>query len=363
MTASKNVSRALVDNWILELAFSLLANDLRMVFYKLRSRSSYPELWQENLGDVRRWDSELAENALIALLQTLDLLVVNDELVYDNEYSFTWQRFADTEVLAPFFRQVRLSEATKRDVLQKSGIVLNTQARTNSFLDTSVRQALSEDCDFTDDIVSNGALYYLSLSRLLGIYYWPSPKRAEYLSEHQYDQSANSFTLKFGEYIDERLRQITQDVLEPMHLGNFLQLPGFSATIISSSNDTRSVVPTLLQLRNSSPGVKFRQWLRDMDEALQGGNLDRVTRELKQVRDVIAEVRRELGVDETKDRTLELQIGLSPGLTLGADVLKPVSDYFRPKPLHLVFIKRHFFNYLRNANMRSHLNRLFPQIK
>ena len=355
MSPSRSISYTLVDNWILELAFSLLDDDLRIVFYE---RSSYHEL-----SHLMRWDSEVAENALAALLQILDLLVVNDELVYDCEYSFTWQRFVDAEVLIPFFRQVRLSDITKRDVLQKSGIVLDTKARTNLFLDRGVHQAHSKGGDFSDDIVSNGALYYLSLSRLLGIYYWPSPKRAHYLLEHQYDQIANSFALQFREYVDESLRQITKDILEPTHPGNFLRFPGFSATIISSCNDTRSIIPTLLQLRDSSPGIKFRQWLRDMDETLQSGNLDHVARELKQVRDVIAEIRKELSIDETKGQTIELQIGISPGLTLGVDVLKSISDHFRPKPLHLVFIKRHFSNYLRSANMRPHLNRLFPQIK
>lgn len=276
------------------------------------------------------------------MLQILDLLVINNELVYDTTFSNAWKRFPQSDLVGPMLREVKLSNKVTRELLPAIGFF-----------------PIYPD---NNGVVSKGAVYYLSLARFLGVYYWPSPKRAEYLRNNCFDITGN-FALSFRDFIDETSRQIVDEVLKPLKIESRQFFSGFAVPILASCEKPSSILPTLLQVRESLSGTRFREWLEKMDEALQTGDLKLIAKEMKTINDVISEIRKDLGIDKKDDKTVEFQIGISPSLTIGDEAVKSIMSQFKPRPYHVTFIRKYFDRFLVSGNVRKHLSRLFPYIK
>jgi hypothetical protein len=222
-------SYTLVDNWMLELAIRMLNDDFEGSF------SDKWETFYHSMGGSSRylregwtWETEIVKEITASLLQFLDLLVLNDELVYESEYSFAWKRFRISNQIEPLLREVRLSRHAMRELILSTGNFPPTH------------DSRSE--------VSRGAIHYLALSRFLGVYYWPSPKRAEYLQQHLHTIQGG-FVLGFREYLDESLAQIATEILDPIKMLPSLYFSGFATTVLASCDKPSSIMPTLIQVR------------------------------------------------------------------------------------------------------------------
>ena len=344
-----STSRTLIDNWMLELAFSMWTDNYEKNFtdYEEEHTSMLAVyLGQPALYTYRHqawtWKDSIVIDTATALLQTLDLLVINNELVYDTTFSNAWKRFSQSDLVKPMLREVKLSNKVTKELLPSIGFFPK----------------------YPDDngMISEGAIYYLSLARFLGVYYWPSPKRAEYLKQNYFNK-VNNFALSFRDFIDETSKQIAAEILEPIKIESQLFFSGFSVPILASCEKPSSILPTLIQVRNSSSGKGFREWLEKMDEVLQTGNLKFIAKEMKTVNDVISDIRKDLGIDTKGEQFAELQIGLSPSLNLGDEAIKTIISQFKPKPYHVIFIREYFDKFLESGNVKTHLSRLFPYIK
>jgi hypothetical protein len=215
------------------------------------------------------------------------------------------------------------------------------------------------------EVISDAAKYFLTLSRYLEVFYWPSPKRAAYIKEQSFDQLGDSFTFAFKDYTRNSLKKVANEIVKPLELSRMsnIYFSGFAWTILSSCDRPASILPTLMQVRDSTSGTSFRKWLSEMDIALKKGNLRIIAQEIAAVQDVILEVRRDLGINEKEDKTIELQLGISPTLTLGDEVIKSIINRFKPKRHHLVFIRENFLSFLENSNVKDHLSYLFPIVR
>ncbi len=342
-----------MDNWILELAFCMLHNDYETAFSdRWETKSTYP--WElrddptkpteyQHLIKGLSWSDDSVKSIMTALLQVLDLLIINDYLVYEYEYSYSWKDFSVAKSLEPLLHQVRLGSHLKRKLILNTNVV-----------------HFSPD---SSNVVRQGAIHYLALSRLLGICYWPSPKRAKYLKQQSYTRIQSSFVLKFQEFMDENLENIVSEIINPLKVESNLFFSGFSATVLASCDTASAIVPTLFQVRQSSASLRFREWLRDMDIALQKGDLKHIAKEMKNVNDVIHDIRKDLGLRKDEQETVEFQIGISPSLVLDKAAVNSIFNHFAPKPYHLVFIRNHFSKFLESADIKNHLFRLFPYIR
>lgn len=322
----EGVSCALVDNWLLELAGRLIDPTVE-----------HETRYYQTIGS----EIAAAREELISLLRLLDLVVTCDELVYDEEWSGIWRDFDYLRPVFPLLSPVRLGPQTKQR-LGRAGPFRST-------LDAP-------------DIVKNGALYYLGLSQLLGVYYWPSPQRAEFLRQNLYSQTGSGFVVGLASYIESNIADIIEEVLAPLELTEPLPLfPGFGSSILASCETRASVLPTAMQFRESKECTAFRAWLRNMDGALLSGNVRTIARALREVRDVLKSVRADLGIATQAGGKVELQIGISPSLNVDLDIARSIFGRFRPKPYHIVFLRQHLARILNNSNLWDLVELLFPE--
>ena len=180
-TNSSTISRCIVDNWMLELVHSLLQDGV--VYARRFPLSPYSSTGSVHESYLRAMENEdkpqstgmlfLAYNSMqgrslmptnfvefpnqfesfLSLSQLLDLMICNDELVYDSEMSWVWDSTEAMSVISPLMNKIKLGKKTKEKL-------------------TTMWEYSSSKYP---PIVWEGALYYLGLSQLLGVNYWPSP--------------------------------------------------------------------------------------------------------------------------------------------------------------------------------------------
>lgn len=281
---------------------------------------------------------------VISLFQLLDLLVVNDELIYDADMASVWSHSEGMRPIIPLLSSVKLSQNTKKTVF--GGTYFH-------------------DTKDTPRIIEEGALFYLKLAKLLGLYYWPSPERAEFLMNKVYSNTtSSSFLWTLSENIDSDLGKIIKEVYASLkNVKQDLKFPGFGSSILANCNSRLDIFPTLFQYRDTKEAIEFRKWLREMDDALQAGNVWMISQGLRDVQELIASLQKELGLISQTGVKVDLQIGLSPSLTIDLMTVDSVLKRFKPKPLHIIFLRNHLYGVLENADVWVQVWRLFPEIR
>lgn len=346
-----NVSRTIIDNWMLELVSNLFRREIR---YRGRiRRASFDEvIWSAGYVENGRYRSSkyltlnTANEELIALFELLDLLVVNDELIYDVRWSSSWRRSLALTSVSPLLKSITLSSRITAELHNKEVLL---------FIPGSERY-------YYEPLISEGSLYYLNLARLLGLYYWPSPYRARYLQEFS-SRVGLGFIRNLNKYVDNNLKEIAEQVSVPLSsAASTWRFPGFGSTVLANCDTRESIFPTVMQLRESRECTAFRVWLREMDVALERGDIQTISQEIRELEGVLEDVLQGLGIKNKESEKIELQIGLSPSITMTVGLVEAIVEHFKPKPLHIVFFRNHLSRVLSNANLMSHARRLFPKL-
>ncbi len=346
-------NRALVDNWLLYKAVTVLGPGLpdsyKYDYDYNRDPNPYAAIQARKPRRIfpprKRQDWPLiARNSMIALTQFLDLLVMSDELIYDATWAYLWRPKMDLERL------------------HVVGIHIGEETRQR--LPEITVEALRTDRDTTPEVISRGTSYYLALGQFLGIYYWPTPERAEYLAAHTFQPVGSNFGVAMSEFADRNLKDVAEQITamlgEPTLPVNF---PGFGSAVLAECGRVEDILPAILEYRKTKECQAFRAWLCEMDRALEAGDLATLARNMAEVNEVVDGVERGLRLKANTKVKAELQIGLSPAISVDLQTLDSIRAGLVPKKLHLTFLRRHFLNVLREANTWRTLQRLFPAIK
>ncbi len=338
-------NHTVVDNWLLELVSQILSFENK----KLSSSTSYYyDFIQHGYGTSYKVNdrTKLAQNQIEALLNLLDLIVLNDKLIFDSGWANVWNQSDVLPALKKLLSPIRIGDETK------------------SIIESDMMQNFAFYIDYGyPEIVQDGAMYYLSLARLLSTNYWPSPQRSQFLRQYVYSQIGSGFVLELKGHIDKSIKEAIHDAISPISINtSFLDFSSFGTSILASCESRESILPTAMQLRESSGPTEFRKWLREMDIALQSGNLVFISRSLKELTEVLHSIRAELGLQNDDARNVEFQIGLSPTLTIGSQTAHSMLQNLKRKPYHLTFLRNHLAKTLKNADTWSHISRLFPEM-
>jgi len=370
---NKNSSKVIVDNWTLELFAKVILGDVllsskerkslvdesRATRQKAEDVSSYlghssteitsTDLWlgySKKHGQIvfrnNEWRNGIRYQMLTGLFQFLDLITIYDELVVDSEMTFVWEKYPEMQAIVPFISKVRLGSETKQRLTESWNI-----NPTGNY----------------SPIVKDGALYYSSLAQLLGLDYWPSPERTEFLQNNLYE-TKQGFIRKFGKRIDTTIDDLFQEIVRTYKdLDNNLLFPGFGTAILANCDSRKSVINVALEFRETKECVAFRRWLQEMSKASSDGNINFIAKNLGEVQQLISNIYRKLGIENSNLGNVELEIGISPSLKLDAKTLDTLFESIKPKALHFVFLRNHFNRVLENANLWSQAWRLFPELK
>jgi len=356
-------NKVITDNWTLELAAKILSrNDSFFHDYRQQVmpptnfdtqtfddviKKSYTNPWRdyEFPGRARR------NQGLEALLQLLDLLVLYDGLALDIERTFTWERFPGMQPLSPIISKIKLSDDTKEKIKSEAEAALGYTP--------DIR---------TDPLIAGGALYYLGLANILGLDYWASPERAEFISDklcNRSYQNAKGFITVLDRFVDEKLESLVNELLQDENLKELrskLYFPGFGTSILAKCKSREEILPIAIEFRQSSECTEFREWLKKMDEATREGNLLFVSKNMRELQGVASEVRKSL-LGESPLENVELEIGLSPTIKFNAKTINAVFQQYKPKKLHLSFLRKHFYRVLAGTNLKAQTYRLFPELQ
>jgi hypothetical protein len=323
----QNVTKALIDNWSLELSCELLDRNYN------KNQSAYVD------------DSPKPVN-LVALFQLLDLIVTTDELIFDRNWAFGWESSPSLNPILPMLSELEFSP--------HHNILVSETPDDISLLDIP---------DKNQQPVRVGALYYLKLAKTLGVYYWPSPQRAEFLSNYKFSKPKDGFVKVLESYVDNQMQEMIREIYAELDLGeSSLDFPGFGSTILANCDSRESILPNAMQFRETKECRNFREWLQKMDTALSVGNVKTIALGLKDLKEIIKSIRAELHLDDTPDEKAELQIGISPTLTLDTRLLNSIVNPLKPKKYHMVFLRNHLMQVL-TGNIWNNTARLFPELR
>lgn len=334
--------RVLIDNWLLELASVILWQGLE---YRPLPETGYQSLLIRQISQRNRlkWAEVSRNDRVVALLHLLDLIVVSDELIFDVEMEWTWNRFNTLQPIEPILSGIKLGDETKSE------------------LDVELGSFFDDSHDGIPSIVRKGALYYLGLGRFLGISYWPSPRRADFLKSSHFPALGGVLALEVQNSLNDILSESVNELVSPFEsMMPALDFPGFGSVILANCINAESILPTAMEFRNTKECQAFRQWLQQMDEAASIGNIMTIAKGMADLREVLAFIRREIGFQDNTN--IEFQIGISPSLTFGADTLRALRSKISRRRYHITFLRRHLERALGAANVRVEIMRLFPEI-
>lgn len=354
-----SMNQSIVDNWLLELASHLIGGPLNdesddpkdylrayLNGYEARLRSAYHPRSPYDGYRGNKTAQGSRDDEVLALFQLLDLIVTSDELIYDPQWSNVWMPSGALTPVSSLLLPLRISKSREDIVASYDPLGGN----------------LDGDRD-TPTIVEEGARYYLALSRTIGAYYWPAPRRAEFLARAAYAPVGPTFVLQLKEAVDESLNQIVSEVLDKIKIRQrFLKYFSFASPVLSSCDSRETILKTGMQFRETKECKAFRKWLRDVDTALEQGNIKIVAEAMRDVNDVLQFVRSGLKLDDKKDSKIDFQIGLSPSIKLSGELLPSLIKRFKPKPYHVAFLRHHYSSVLANTNASYQIKRLFPDL-
>jgi hypothetical protein len=315
---------AIVDNWSLELAGALLADDAR---YK--STESNEELVQ-------------------ALFDFLDILVLNENIVYETAFSHVWEEKQSLKSIKPFTVAVTAIKKGETEILIFEGIQRNRTQHRRHFFESQ------------EKIIADGAKFYLAIAEALGVQYWPAPKRQQYI-DGLHKSPDNEFIFLLDSDIKTNISSIASQMSQQFPSIKPTILPGFGAKVLADCEDPKSVIPAAIQLREDPYCVAFREWCRQMDYHLETGNVVALHKSMKDVSLLFNDISKRFSVskDDAHNSGVKLQLGLRPSVSIDGHLIGSLLGKFLPKKMHLVFLRRHIEGVLQNTNIAYHVERLF----
>jgi hypothetical protein len=278
---------------------------------------------------------------ILALLNLLDLLMLHDELVYEESFAVGW----------------KMTEALKPAESLLSGVRFQGGQRIGN---PQSYEALSGNA-ILPEVISAGALFYLEMATSLQMPYWPSPQRALFLQEHRVPPIGETFVASLRGTVDSAIEDIVREcerrLNKPMRPITF---PGFGTSVLAECSSREEILRVALEMRASRAAIGFRQWLLNVQHALDSGNLSTVTRAIVDLEHVLSETRRKIGLsDWDGEREPELILGLSPSVKIGRGSLMRFMARMRRTEPHILFLRAHLARVLESANVMKHVERLF----
>ena len=330
------LNSVLVDNWLLELATSALDLPAR----SLPSTSTVTGSWYLGvLGGsttiVKREASP--RECLIALFYLLDILILHDCIVYDEAYAFSWKRSSALSPIHWLLQPLRRESASEL---------------------ASSHDENDLDLEHESPMIARGAESYLALAGSLGLYYWPSPRRSEYIRRSRMPGYSGSFVAQLPRMIDAELSRVLDEVLKDTGMRSPCGFAGFGSAVLNQCDSPSTILQTALQVRSTKSCHAFREWLVDMDSNLRSADLTGLARGLREVRDVLDGARRELGLKEVADDP-RFTLALSPSVSFPARSASRWLDKLRRAPYHVVFLRQHVERLLSQRRIAEAINRLF----
>jgi len=328
------VARCLVDNWILEACAYTL-------YRGLPPPEEHNTTWAEYRWTMSSSDNrEMIRDHITALQWLLDLILTHDELLFDPGWASCPYEDTVLREIAELLRPVKVEPSTR---------TMLTEGKD-----------LSERRDYRW-IVEDGAEYYLGLSRVLGVTYWPSPQRAEFIRGKEFRPTKDAL-LVLSQELNEELRKALEEAVAPFSLDWEPRLFGFSRVILAQCKDASEILARTIALREKRECQAFRRWIRDMDAALESGDIKTIASGIRELRAVLSWFRsRVLGfpAPESKRWGTRLTIGLSPSISIDASGLKQL----KPTSLHGTFLRTYCKTLKAHGPLYRQAGRLFPSIK
>lgn len=342
--SSKKIS-AVVDNWLLELASRLLDKTIENYQFEkefLQSNDPYLEFY--GYFDFNGYQKIILYEKALSLLQLLDLLVLNDEIIYDSTWTYLWIKSEKLKPILPILTSLEIENEDRKKLNENWKYIIEKGNH--------------------PDLIKDGALYYLKLSQILGVYYWPAPQRAEFLSLNNYSKIKSGFVLQLKKYIDSNLEEIIKKTFYAFKsTKSFFNFPGFGSSILQNCVTREDIIPITMQFRNSKECIAFRNWLKEMDCALEKGDIKVIANEIQKLNDILESTLILLGIKNKQTHIVEFQLGLSPTIKLSTNFISSFLKKFKPKPYHIIFLRNYFERVLTNTNTLFQLKRLFPEVK
>jgi hypothetical protein len=347
------LNSVLVDNWMLELATSVIQDAVS------HGGPSETVSVPAAVGCFSGTDEASAvvyretpfRECLTALFYLLDVVILHDRIVYDPTYSFTWKQ---SDALDPIQWLLQAHDQRLREPYRRPSDISN--AGCPDYVAQRPKDPASDD----SAVVTGGAQFYLELSRSLGLYYWPSPRRSAWIQATM-GSHPGKFATQLTGMIDSELERMLGKILEDTGMQSALAFGGFGAAVLSECESFATILETALEVRSTKSCVAFRDWLVRMDRNLQAGDLKGLQGGLRDVREVIGDARKELGLGARADDDPKITLGVSPTLEFSTSQASGLLRRFRPKPYHVVFLREHFDRMLAQRKIVDRVNKLLPR--
>lgn len=331
------INGAIVDNWLFELVADLL------------------------IGDSENRSKEENQAIVKALLDFLDIIVLNENIVYESTYSYVWDDNDFFDQLIPYTVGIKAIQCgeNKFKIYDIGDIDYSSYPSSDyPFLPNNINSYIKVKHTL-EDVVKNGAEYYFGIAQALGIQYWPAPKRQNYI-EATHKKLRDDFLVVLESKINEGLREIASDVLEKFPQLTPTKLPGFGARILADCADKKSIIQTAIQMREDPYCVAFRDWCREMDQSLETGNVTALCNSMKDVSVLLSDLSKRFSIKNPEGPVgVTLQLGLRPSISIDRELIGLIIKKFLPKKMHLVFLRKHIERVLENTNIAFQVRRLF----
>ncbi len=323
-----------------------------------------------NSGIIDNWTLQLVAEAfvlrstltpdhIVALLQLLDALVINDNVFYVPEWANTWQRWPAAAWFEPM-----LSKATIPDKALSSITGFSEKISDPFIGQVSGPSTRSDNYGYSRGMsnseIRTSAYFYLSLSDAMGAYYWAAPRRSGALLRDSTIRHGG-FAVLLHKYIDAKLIESIGNALHPFGASMPPVVPGgFGAKLLARCDTRDDIFGVGKEYRESKEATAFRAWLADVDGALQRGGWNTFLKQVGGVRDIVDEFFAKYESTTTDDTSFTF--GLSPAVTVTKSALKrwkKALRIFPTKRLHLTFLRHHLDSWVGNSDLERHIKRLF----
>ncbi|NUT47690.1 MAG: hypothetical protein HOV94_10340 [Saccharothrix sp.] len=207
--------------------------------------------------------------------------------------------------------------------------------------------------------------YYQELAHLLSMSYMPHSWRSEVI-RGQLDHPR----VRFGDFVLDEAGKVRRALRKRID-GEFgaaslsADFPLIASFVVGQAATRGELLRVAVQVRRNPKVVAFRKWLRDVERSLRDqSDLPRVVTAQQELREVVRELERELGIDEkrTQEVTLRLAVPLASVETTSrlTRSLQPWSARVLARRSHLVFLRELTLESTRLAPFAVAFRRLAP---
>lgn len=252
----------LLDNWTIHNSISFLINQ------KYKCGSQYTIASSDLIHDDM-------ENFIMSIL------LWDKVFFWDTKTAQKWKSFAQKTHMDIPFHPVEIDKKTESLILQHS--------------------------DF--DVVSGGATKYQMLANHLQLDYLPEKCREKYLHIDWY--SGDIEKLNWQKYCVEKIENEVNSFYDSIvcMIGDAriqFEFPLLLSYIINKAGHGTDLIQCLSELRNSTPLLDMRLWLKNLHNYINSGNWIEVRNCIKNVNDIVS------SIESHSDKRANFSVGLFP---------------------------------------------------